>query len=120
KINNDATVIGGVSANLPGGRIKTGRNVRFADGSVLVADSVSLGHAADAFAVLANKLWLGPNAVVRGNTSVAPPLPLVEPFCQIPTFTCGGDDVRVFPNATVGPLAPGTYRNVQVLNGGTL
>lgn len=111
---------GSVVVNNPRGRINTGRNVRFADGSVLIADVVSLGHAADAFAVQANVLSLGPNAVVRAGTSTAPPLPLVEPFCEIPTFTCGGDDVRVLPGATVGPLAPGSYRTVRVLNGGTL
>lgn len=120
KINNDATVSGSVSVNMPGGRLNTGRNVRFADGSTLIADAVALGHAADAFAVLANQLTLGPNAVVRNGSGPAPALPLAQPFCDIPAFTCGGDDVRVLPGETVGPLAPGTYGTVRVLNGGTL
>ncbi|MCW5892278.1 MAG: choice-of-anchor A family protein [bacterium] len=120
KINNDASVSGGVTVNMPRGRINTGRNVRFADGSVLVADRVSLGHAVDAFSVLANTLSIGQNGVVRGATGPAPALPLAEPFCEIPTFTCGGDEIRVLPGTTVGPLAPGRYGSVRILNGGTL
>jgi hypothetical protein len=120
KINNDASVSGGVTVNMPGGRLNTGRNVRFADGSTLIADSVALGHAADAFRVLANRLTLGHNAVIRDGDGPAPALPLVQPFCDIPAFTCGGDDVRVLTGQIAGPLAPGTYRTVRILNGGTL
>lgn len=125
KINNDATVHGGISVNNPHGMIKTGKNVVTTDGSLLVADYVQLGNAANVFGVETNNLRLGQSVTVRNGSGLlpppAPPLPLQQDFCALPApIACGTQGIIVFPGEQAGPLPPGTYGSVRVLNGGTL
>src|SRR5262249_36603605 len=119
KLNNDADIRGSVGANQAGARARLGKNVVMSDGTTIAADQVIIGVASSVDNGLANSLQVGPAAVVRG-TRGTPTLPLVTPFCSIPAITCGGQDIQVAAGQTTGPLAPGTYGRVRVLNGGTL
>src|SRR5262249_41842619 len=119
KINNDASVAGSVGVNNPGARLRFGKNVILSDGTVVEADTVQIGNASSVDNVLANTLIKGTGVTIRGTTG-APTLPIVQPFCSIPAITCGTSTVQVAPGASVGPLPPGTYGKLKVLNGGTL
>jgi hypothetical protein len=119
KINNDASVGASVGVNNPGGRLRFGKNVTLADGTVVEADTVQIGNASSVDNVLANTLLQGAGVTIRGSTGM-PTLPIIQPFCSIPAITCGTSTVVVAPGASVGPLPPGTYGKLQVLNAGTL
>jgi hypothetical protein len=120
KFNNDADIDGTIAANAVGGRVRTGRNVRMADDTRIVADRVLLGTAANVFRVETNQLDRGPGVTIRDTTTAAPPLPLVADFCPIPPATCAvGYDVTVRVNETVN-LPPGVYGRLRVLNDGRL
>jgi hypothetical protein len=69
--------------------------------------------------VFANTLLLGPEAVVRDGSGV-PTLPVAELFCTAPAVTCGSTLVQVSPGASLGPLAPGVYGRLRVMNGASL
>ena len=56
---------------------------------------------------------------IRAGAGGAFTLPVATPFCIIPSFTCGGDQIDDPPRRGEG-LAPGTYGVVRVMNGGTL
>jgi hypothetical protein len=60
----------------------------------------------------------GIGAVIR-NGSGPLTLPIVDPFCQIPSFTCGTEFINVAPGETRA-VTPGTYGFVRVANGATL
>jgi hypothetical protein len=119
RFNNEATIGAGVAANDLGGRIKFGRRVTLADGTTVTADKVQAGPGTSIDDVLANSLRLGPEAVVRGSTGT-PTLPVLSPFCSVPAVTCGSNDVQVPPGGSAGPLAPGTYGRLRVLDGGSI
>jgi SdrD B-like domain len=119
KINNDASVGGSVGVNNPGARLRFGKNVILADGTVVEADTVQIGNASSVDNVLANTLIKGAGVTIRGTTGPAT-LPIIQPFCSIPAITCGTSTVQVAPGASVGPLPPGAYGKLKVLNGGTL
>jgi hypothetical protein len=96
------------------------KNVFMADGTFLAGDRVEVGNASSVYTVLAGTSFKkGFDAVVRNGVF---PLttPIETPFCVAPTFTCGGPDVIVAPGQLVGPLAPGVYGRVIVMNGGSL
>jgi hypothetical protein len=118
KVNNDGTVSGSIGANDLGGRVRLARGVTMPDGSRITADRVSLGNGTSVSQVFANTLF-GPNAVVRNGTGL-PTLPIVTPFCSVPALTCGTNDVQVSPGSSEGPLPPGTYGRLRVLNGATV
>src|SRR5262249_1222453 len=119
KINNDASVSASVGVNNPGARRRLGKKRVRAHGTVLAADTVQIGNASSVFQVLANTLNQGAGVTIRGGTG-SPTLPLVQPFCSLPPITCGTSEVMVAPGASSGPLSPGTYGRLQVLNGGNL
>ena len=119
KIGNGGTITGSIGANDAGGVFNLGRSVLMSDGSTVAADRLTLGAGTSAFDVLANTLREGPGVVIRGTTGT-PVLPLTNPFCPIPSFTCGGPDVTVPAGGTIGPLAPGSYGALTVFGGGTL
>src|SRR5262245_7723575 len=120
KVNNDGDVRASFGASNVGGRIRLGKNVVMADGTRLIGDTVQIGNASSVFDVLANTLLKGSAVVIRGATGTPPPLPLLVPFCTIPAITCSGSDVLVPVAGSSGPLAPGSYGKVQILNGGSL
>jgi len=119
KINNDADVRASAGASNPGGRFRLGKNVIFADGTNLIGDTVQLGNGSSVDRVLANTVLKGDFVTIRGGVGT-PTLPLAQPFCTIPAIACGGADVMVQPNQSMGPLAPGTYGKLILQNGGTL
>jgi len=119
KINNDADVRASAGASKPGGRFRLGKNVIFADGTNLIGDTVQLGNGSSVDRVLANTVLKGDFVTIRGGVGT-PTLPLAQPFCTIPAIACGGADVMVQPNQSMGPLAPGTYGKLILQNGGTL
>ena len=108
--------------NDPKGLLVLGRNVTMPDGATLTADRVWIGNGSNVYGVVANSLRLGQDVTIRDGSGLVtpptPPLPLRAPFCTIPTFTCGGQNVVVSPGTTLGPLASGTYGSLYVLNGG--
>ncbi len=120
KLNNDADVFGTVAVNSPAGRVRTGRNVRMADGTRMVANEVRLATAANVSRVEANRLDRGPGVVIRDSTGPAPALPLVANFCPIPPAVCApGSDVDVQVGETMS-LVPGVYGRLRVLSGARL
>jgi hypothetical protein len=119
KIGNGGTITGSIGANDAGGTFNLNKSVIMSDGSTVAADNLALGAGTSVFNVLDNTLRKGPGVVIRGSTGT-PVLPLTNPFCPIPTFTCGGPDVTVPPGGSVGPLAPGSYGNLTIFGGGTL
>ncbi len=115
RINNDADVRASLGANGFGGRVRFGKNVVMADGTRVIGDTVQLGNASSVDQVLANTLLQGQFVTIRGGRGT-PPLPLATPFCPIPPIACGGIDVEVKTGETLGPLAPGTYGRLHLLN----
>jgi hypothetical protein len=120
KFNNDAEIFGTVAANAPNGRIRTGRNVRMADGTRMVANEVLLATAANVFQVQANEVSRGPSVTVRDSVTPAPPLPLFADFCPIPPAVCAvGNDVTVQVGEVLS-VPPGVYGRLRVLADGIL
>jgi hypothetical protein len=119
KFNNDATILGHVGANSLTGRLRLGKEVLMPDGSSLSASSVEVGNGSSVDKVFTNDLKLGVGAVVRNGVDTVT-LPLVDPFCEIPDFQCGGPMVFVKPGETLGPLPPGVYGHLRIMNGATI
>jgi hypothetical protein len=119
KVGNDGAVTGNIGANVAGGTFRFGKNAFQSDGSVIAADHVGLGQGTSVSDVLGNTVRQGPGAVIRGSTGT-PTLPLVTPFCLIPDFGCGTEDVTVPFEGSVGPLAPGSYGRLTVFRGSKL
>jgi len=119
RLNNDASVSAGLGANSPTGRVRLGRRAAMPDGQRIVAHQVSLGVATTVYSVLADQLWLGTGAVVRSGTGT-PSLPIIDPFCTLPPITCGTEEIQVAFSQSLGPLPPGTYGAVRVMNDATL
>ena len=118
KFNNDATLTGIAAVNDPAGTLKIGKNVFMPDGSSLRANYVEVGNASSVWSVFANTVKTGSDAVIRGATGPIT-LPIVDPFCQIPDFTCGGSAIFLVPGDTAF-VTPGTYGFVRVPNAATL
>lgn len=119
KVGNSGTVDGGIGANDPGGLFRLGKEVLVTDDHTTAADKLKLGNDASVFDVETNTLLAGPGATIRGTQTTAT-LPLTDPFCPIPSFSCGGPDVIVPFGGSVGPLAPGSYGRLIVSNSGTV
>lgn len=119
RLNNDSSIAANIGANDPAGRVRFGRRVAMPDGTSVTAHQVSLGVEATVYRVLADRFLTGPGAVARAG-SATPTLPLLDPFCTLPPIACGSESILVSPSQTAGPLAPGTYGSVLVMNGGAL
>ncbi|HEV7730723.1 MAG TPA: choice-of-anchor P family protein [Candidatus Binatia bacterium] len=120
KVKDGALIEGDSGANALGGRVLFGRSNFMADGTTLFGDRVSLGNATSVFDVRANNFMVGQDVVVRGTTGPMA-APLVTPYCPVPAFAaCAGSDLLIPAGGVTGPIAPGTYRNVRIPNGGTL
>lgn len=119
KLNNDGTIGASVGTNGAGGRLRLGKGVTMPDGTTVTADTVLIGNGSNVSSILANTLQLHPGVVVRNGTGL-PVLPIVDPFCSLPTITCGSTDIQVASGTSMGPLAPGTYGRLRVLNGASI
>lgn len=119
KLGNDATVNGSIATSQVGGHFNVGKDVKMADDTVVIGDTVRIGEGSNVFAVWTNHLWSQPTAVIRDGTDSAI-LPVLDPYCAMPVVTCGGPDVDLEVNASSGLLAPGSYNNVMVRNGAAL
>jgi len=119
RFNNDATLAGSAAANSTTGSVKLGKGVFMPDGTSLRANYVEVGNASNVFQVFAKTVKTGSEAVIRNGSSDAVTLPIVDPFCQLPAFMCGGAAVLVGPGETQA-LAPGVHGAIRVLNGATL
>jgi len=106
---------GNAGTNDPGGQLQLGRKTNAA-GGVLSADSVQLGPGSRVAAVAANSLGKKKATIAQEGPAT---LPLVEPFCPVPAFACGGQEVSVAKNKTM-ELAPGAYGAVTLQNGADL
>jgi hypothetical protein len=82
-------------------------------------DKVKLGIGTTVFNVDANVIQLGRGASI-GGVQTFPTLPLVSPFCVLPPFECGGENVDVDRDQAFGPLMPGSYGDIRIANGGIL
>jgi hypothetical protein len=107
-----------VLATGPHGRILTGQRAWTADHTMLVAPYVQIGDASDVFHVMTSSLKLGNAVNVRDDIHSTQDLPTGE--CALPPIDCGGPVIRALPGETVGPLPPGKYGRVSLLNGSTL
>jgi hypothetical protein len=110
---------GSVGVNADNGRLNLGRAVFMPNGTSIEANLVRLGNAASVFDVFATTLRTGRDVSIRGAVGF-PDLPLADPYCSVAPATCGGPDLTVQDGMTVGPLAPGSYGRVRVMNGGSL
>jgi len=119
RLNNDAIIDGSVGVNDEGGSLRLGRRLTMTDGTTATSDGARLAAGASIANANVNNLALGPNAIVRGTTGPAV-LPILSPFCSIPAITCGGADVQVPPGQSRGPLAPGVYGRLWVLDGASI
>ncbi len=119
KLGNGSQLLAGFGANDVGGVIQLGNNAFAADGTTVAGDTVNLLSNTSVFNVLANHLHQGPGSIVRGTVGT-PVLPLTNPFCPIPAFTCTGGVDQVIPKLATVTLAPGTYGNIRVKDGATL
>jgi hypothetical protein len=133
RFNNDATIIGNVGANLPGGQVRFGRNS--CQGTILATpcvgnsvsvsgDLVNIGEMSSIAGSRSNRLKLGPGAVVRNPPLLNVTLPLVNanPALVCGAFApiaCGGADITVpwYGNTVI---TPGTYGDLVVGNGATI
>ena len=70
------------------------------------------------FHVDASSLHTGQRVAIRGGTGT-PVLPLSNPFCPIPSFSCGGSPVSVASGQSAA-LTPGSYGTVTVAKGAAL
>jgi hypothetical protein len=106
--------------NNVGARIRVSKDVFMPDGTYVAGDRVEVGNASSIFrAYVGSLIKTGDGAVIRdGVFPIA--LPIEVPYCVAPSFTCGGADVIAAPGQTVGPLPPGVYGRVIVMNGGSL
>jgi hypothetical protein len=119
KYNNDAEIAANVVVNAADGRLRLGKNVFMPDGTSIQGNAVEVGNASNIYRVFAKSLKTGPEVTIRAGAGGAFALPVATPFCVIPSFTCGGDQVDVLPGEEKD-LAPGTYGLVRVMNGATL
>ena len=119
KFGNSVQVTGGIGANDPGGSFGLGKGAFVSDGSIVAADHLRLGHGSSVYHVEANSVQKQGSVLIRGGQQFAT-LPLVTPYCPIPTFSCTGTPVTVPPGGSVGPLAPGSYGPLTVYPGGAL
>jgi hypothetical protein len=118
KLNNDGIFTGHAAVNDPLGRLQVGKDVFMPDGTSLSANYVQVGNASSVSQVFANTVKSGVGAQIRnGSGPVA--LPLADPFCEIPSFTCGTQTINL-PPGTNQRVVPGTYGFVRVANGATL
>jgi len=118
KYNNDATIDGSASVNINGGRIRVAKNVFMTDGTFLAGEYVEVGNGSSVFRVYGNSIRILDAEVRDGQFPID--TPLETPFCIAPSFTCGSQNVLVGTGETSGPLAPGIYGRLSILNGGTL
>jgi hypothetical protein len=88
------------------------------DGTSIKGNYVEVGNASNVSQVFANTVKTGLGAVIR-NGSGPVTLPIVDPFCQIPSFACGTNPIFLTPGETQF-ATPGTYGFVRVPNGSTL
>jgi hypothetical protein len=119
RLNNDGDIRGSVGVNDPSGHLRLGKAVTMPDGTSVTGDTVLLGNGASVYQTFANTLLAGPGSVVR-DAKAAATLPIVSPYCGLPAITCGTTDVLVSPGQRVGPLPPGVYGRLRVLNGGAV
>jgi hypothetical protein len=119
RYNNDAEIKANVVVNSPEGRLRLGKNVFMPDGTSIKGNAVEVGNSSNIYKVFAKSLKTGFEVNIRAGAGGAFTLPVATPFCVIPSFTCGGDQIDVLPGEQE-TLVPGTYGVVKVMNGGTL
>ena len=119
KYNNEAEINANVVVNSPDGTLRLAKNVFMPDGTSIKGNAVEVGNASNIYQVFAKSLKTGAGVTIRAGAGGAFTLPVATPFCVIPSFACGGDQVDVLPGEEKD-LAPGTYGVVRVMNGATL
>ncbi|HWP65439.1 MAG TPA: hypothetical protein VNO26_05955 [Candidatus Limnocylindria bacterium] len=119
-MNNDGVVDGNLGVNAPmAGRLRFGKRAFMTDNTTAAAQEIRLGDGSSAYDIAAVTLFRTPTAVVRGAFDLVS-LPLRQPFCTLPEFTCTiGNDVQVADYNTL-VLPPGSYGALVVGNGATL
>lgn len=100
------------------GRLRFGQRVYVTDHTV-AADEIRIGDESSVFDVLANSLFRGLTATVRGDLGIVS-LPLRDPFCELPLFTCDGNAPVAVPTGTSLDLVPGSYGALVVADGAVL
>jgi hypothetical protein len=110
------SVAGSLAVNEPDGIAKLSRRAFMTDGSLLTADTVSLGSAVSVFDLAANTVRGA--GLVRGTLQPAT-LPAVPTWCTMPSSACGGANVAV-GELQVVRIGPGSYGDVTVGGRGTL
>jgi hypothetical protein len=133
RFNNDASIVGNVGVNLPGGLARFGRNScqgtnpanPCVGNSVAVsADKIVIGELSSVAGTESNVLRLGFGAVVRNPPLLTVSLPLVsnDPASVCGAFTdiaCGGMSLSI-PDGANAVIAPGVYNALMVGSGATI
>jgi hypothetical protein len=119
RFGNLATINADIGANDADAMLRMGRNAHMPDGTNATGDMLSLGNGTSIYQAFTNKLNTGAGAIVRYSTGPAT-LPIEEPFCVIPTLTCGGPDTVVGVQENGAPLAPGSYGRLVIGTGGSI
>jgi hypothetical protein len=98
--------------------VRFGKNAFMTDGTSVSAERVKIGSGTSVYQVNATLLAPSPDATIRNGTGPVS-LPLVNPFCSLPPIECNDDHQQVDGGQTL-TLAPGTYGNLTIRNGGML
>jgi hypothetical protein len=118
-VGDGSQIFSNLGVNDVGALLGIGRSAGMTDGTTLSGDRLKLGVGTSVWDAMANDLQLGRDAVVRNETGV-PILPLTDDFCPMTDIACGGPDVFVDRGMSLGPLAPGSYGNVRIMNDGAV
>lgn len=112
-------ILSNLGVNDVGALLGIGRAAGMIDGTTLSGDNLKLGVGTSVYDAMANDLQLARGATVRNQMGI-PILPLTDDFCPMSAITCGGPDVLVDRDMVAGPLTPGSYGHVRMMNGGAL
>lgn len=101
-------------------KFKFGKNSYMPDGTSISAELVKIGSGSSIDTVFTNRLRPSVEAEIRGEVLPLGELPVLNPFCTVPEFQCGTEDVVVPASTTQLGLAPGNYGDLLVGDGATL
>lgn len=114
KIGLEAQVLESVLVNEDRGKIKLGARAYMPSSTNLTAHQVFAGAETNTGSVNANIVRFHPLATVAGPVVGPLALPVIEPFCTVPSGSCGTEAVFATADAGVVTLSPGSYADVRI------
>jgi hypothetical protein len=98
------------------GQVQLAKGGSMPDLTSISANRVRLAKGVSVYDVFANTITAKPGAI-RNSQGPWPGSP--GPFCTLPAFACGGPDV-VLTNLEQRTITPGTYGDIELLDGAKL